>query len=1466
MLKQKLGTEVQIGKVDFRPFSQILLRDVFIEDLNHDTLLSAQTLKASLFWVNQKNNILKLNKVGIEGALINFYTDSSGVMNLNGLLDKLSTDTSTTSTGEPMGIEINNIFISNSTFRLKDFNPPKVEYGINFSDLTLNQLNLDIKDFGMHGDTISMAINHLNFTERSGFYAQDIRAEFSMSSRHLEFDKLRVKAEGANLQLPLLKMKFDGWDKLGDFFNSVFLDVDIRNSFFTSQMLAYFVPELKDYNLGFTLSGLVKGPLADVQGRKILLTMGSQTVLLTNFNISGLPDIDQTMMNIDVKEFSSSLNDIRGIKLRNGEPLVSLPENLTTLKKVTYKGNFTGFPNNFVAFGTISTAIGKIRLDLSIKPDVNQSTEFNGKISVDNADLGKIAGTASLGKTSLVAMVKGKSDKKANISAFTDATIFKIEANDYRYSNIRVSGNLTNRTYVGSISLDDPNCKLNFLGKVDFSDSIPVFDFSAFVPKIDLKKLNLNPTDSISQASFLLTAKFRGNNLDNSKGEIKVVNSFYKNQNGEFKLADITINADNNADSKVISLKSEFAEGELRGKYNYANIIDNLLELMYIYVPALKPEGHAQKTANMAITNPEFNDYIIKFRLKKTQKITNVIAPEFKIAENTSVFGIFNPDLQTLTLKIKIPEVASGANVFKDISIDGQTKDSIFEASVTSPLFDIGGTYIKNLNLTSLIKQNKIDFTFAWDNKQSIKNLGEIKAIADFNPSFEKKGSIATLEFKPCNFIINDSTWSISPSKITIDTSTYNIDNLIIQNQKQSLSIHGNISKYGKDSLLVKLKNIDISNLNFYSQSIGYKLKGRINGYAMVSGIFQSPTLFADIDINDMAVNSREVGHVNFSSNWFNEEKRLALNLTNTKHDTVTFNLMGNLFTETNKLDFKVKIQQIQLAHLAPFLEGNVSNMTGSLNGNLKVTGTTEKPLVNGTIFLNKSRMTLDFLKTRYAINDHIDFINSDIFFKNFKILDIHNKTAVLNGKLSTEYFSNFMLDLGLNTDNFQCMNTKEKDNELFYGTVYATGQINITGPVDNLTMNVAVRTEPKTALFLPLPSGGDVAENNFIKFASNNPDDILIEETIIAPPEQSSNMQLNFDLQVTPEAEVQIIIDKKLGDIIKASGSGNLKMEVNPYTDDFKMYGDYIIEKGDYLFTLQGVINKKFKIEEGGSISWNGDPIDATMNIKAVYKVKTGLDQLLMLQDDRYKQKVPVDCQILLTQKLMAPGIKFNIDVLTTDNETKALVNSALSTEESINKNFLSLLVINSFVPTFQDQNSPGLSSGLSNTVSEMLSNQLSNWLSQWSKTFDIGLNYRPGSPNNELSSDQVELALSTQLFNDRVSINGNVDMGSRSTSSPIAGDFNMDVKLNKSGKLRFKAFARSNDELIKTEQNQYTTGAGILYREEFNNLYDLLHRVKHTFKEENTQIPLKDEDQNKSGKDIEKKTEKEDNFVLIK
>lgn len=1437
LLHSKTGINISVNAVDFRPFNKILLKNVYIADLNNDTLIYAKEIRLSLLNLKLDQGTYKLNNVQLDGAIINFITDTAGVMNLSALLDKISQDTTPSTDSSNFILKSNRISITNSSFRLRQANADTVEYGVNFDDLCLNNLNIDVRNFYINADTVAMDINEMSLCDKSGFKLDKLRADFSLCNNHLNFGKLRVLAHGSSLKFDHMNMLFEGWDKFGDFINNVRFDAEFSNSYLKTSTLAFFVPTFRDIDMAITIDGKVKGPISDIRGKNIAITTGAQTIISTNFNLTGLPNIDQTLMVVDINELSTTRNDLSEIKSGNGgKPLIDIPSDLNVLGKVTYRGNFTGYINNFVAYGSIKSAIGDLAIDLSFIPDKGKGISFNGNVNATNLDVGKLAQTEILGKTTFQAKVKGTSDEKANINAFTDATIKSLIANQYNYSGIEISGNLSNKTYVGSIHLNDPNCKLNFLGKVDFSDSIPVFDFSAFVPKIDLVKLNLNTTDSVSQASFLLTTKFTGSNLDNSKGEIKIVNSSYKNQRGEFKLSDIVINADNTAESKVISLKSEFAEGEIRSKYNYSKIFAYLTDLFYKYVPAFKSEDEEESLP--AVEKPEYNDYLIKFRLKKTQKITNILAPDFKIAENSSVFGILNPDLQTLTFKIKIPDVQMGTTSIKDLSVDGQTKDSILLASITTPIIKLGETAIRNFKINTEVKNNTLNFALGWQNPQKPMTYGLIEAAADFNES-GKHGHIAQLNFKPSSFVVNDSTWQLSASSIIVDSASIKIANFQISNQNQQLDIDGSLSANTQDTLSVNIKNLNLSYLNIYLQSIGYKLEGKINGYAKVNSAYSNPTLFADINIENLVSNATPVGNIHFKSIWNNEEKRMALNLLNEYHDTITFSAKGNYFAENNKIDFNVDINRIKLTHIAPLLAGNVSNIAGSINGRLNITGTTDKPLLNGDINLIDTKLTVDFLQTRYALNDKIAIENSDIFFRNVKITDQYRKTATLNGNIRTNHFKDFNLNLSLATENFQCMNTTERDNDSFYGTVFATGIILIDGKPDDLNLNIKLKTDNKTAIFLPLSSSGTVEQNNFITFVNNDPNFIVIEEPTVVNEESSTNLNLNLELQVTPEAEAQIIIDKKLGDIIKANGSGNLKMEINPYKDIFKMYGNYNIEKGDYLFTLQGVINKKFKIEDGSNISWNGDPLDATMDIKAVYRVKTSLRQLLM--NENYTTRIPVDCQILLTQKLMSPNIKFNIDLPNADAETKALVASTLNTEEKVNTQFLGLLVINSFIA---DQNATGTTStlessnsslgttGLYNTASELLSNQLSNWISQMSNNIDIGINYRPGQ-ENELSSDQMEFALSTQILDDRVSINGNVDVTSKNNNNPIAGDFNIDVKLNKSGKLRLKAFARSNDELTQTtEESNYTTGAGVLYREEFNNFNDLWNRILHTFK----------------------------------
>ena len=320
--------------------------------------------------------------------------------------------------------------------------------------------------------------------------------------------------------------------------------------------------------------------------------------------------------------------------------------------------------------------------------------------------------------------------------------------------------------------------------------------------------------------------------------------------------------------------------------------------------------------------------------------------------------------------------------------------------------------------------------------------------------------------------------------------------------------------------------------------------------------------------------------------------------------------------------------------------------------------------------------------------------------------------------------------------------------------------------------------------------------------------------------------------MEVTPDAEVQLIFESKMGDIIKGNGSANLKLEISA-NGDFGMYGDYQITQGEYMLTLGNLLSKKFLVKPGGTIRWSGDPYNADVNIETYYPLNAALQDLYLDSSEVYRKRVPVECQIFMHNDLMNPDIKFAIDLPKSSEADRAQLSNL--PDDELNKQFISLLFINRFqpLPGLDLGSSGNISSGysLSESTSELLSNQLSHWLSQISNDFDIGFTYRPG---NEITTDEVELALQTQLFDQRLTVNGNVGMGGQyENTNSIVGDVEADLKLNEAGKFRVKAFRRSNTN-FDYEKGPTTQGVGIFYRDEFDSFSELMLKLLKIGKKE--------------------------------
>ena len=542
-----------------------------------------------------------------------------------------------------------------------------------------------------------------------------------------------------------------------------------------------------------------------------------------------------------------------------------------------------------------------------------------------------------------------------------------------------------------------------------------------------------------------------------------------------------------------------------------------------------------------------------------------------------------------------------------------------------------------------------------------------------------------------------------------------------------------------------------------------------------------------------------------------------------------TLELNGYYDSKTNGLDFSLNFRKLLLRHFQPFLEGVLSKFRGLADGKINIKGTLEHPLTEGVINLKKVSFVVDYLKTSYSFTAPMYVNYKGLFLKDIDVFDSEGNKAKVSFSFTHKDFKDFAYNINVTSPNLIYLNTTSKDNPLYFGKVYGGGNVSIDGNFDEISIKGNVTTQKKTKFNLALESPEDAEEYGFVTFVSEK----QLRDTVNVLKRETSRVtgiDIDLQLKATDEALVRIIFNSKSGDIIKANGKGDLNIRLTKL-GDLIIKGDYIIEKGSYLFTLQNMLNKKFEIKKGSYIKWNGDPYKAFLNITAVYKVKTSLYELTLDSNDR--RNVYVECLLNITNRLDEPNIKFGIDIKS--NNTRAKTILANMSQDEISKQMIMLMVLGRFYTPERYRQvgdsyaEAGQGNAFGMNASELLSEQLSYWLSQITKDFDVGVKYIPG---NELTQSELEVALSTQILNDKVIINGNVNMGGNvPTASGVAGDVSVELKLNQKGTIRLKGFNKTNDDLLLYQDAPYTQGMGIFYTESFNSIGEVFKKYSTGF-----------------------------------
>ena len=718
---------------------------------------------------------------------------------------------------------------------------------------------------------------------------------------------------------------------------------------------------------------------------------------------------------------------------------------------------------------------------------------------------------------------------------------------------------------------------------------------------------------------------------------------------------------------------------------------------------------------------------------------------------------------------------------------------------------------------------NRINNNLEWKNQNRSRYSGRIGSEISFLDKPQGKNPAVRISLRPSEVIISDSVWHLAPAVITLDSSVVDVSGFGFRFNQQNIGIEGRISKNVNDAISLSFNNLRLDQLNNYIKN-DEGIRGVLNGSVGISDFYGDRIFFSDLLLSGFEFREQPLGNISLVSKWDRETKRIGSELR-VEHNKRN-HLIGRGFysPEERELDYTLDFDNQSLVILGSIIGGDLTNFHGDASGSVRVYGKPEKILHDGALYCKNAGLTIDYTQVSYNLSDSVRFMGDKIIFRNIQIADITGNRGIFNGSIRHDSFGNLGYDLRISSDKILAINNKALQSPQFWGKGVMRGNIFIRGDDNGLRLSGEATSLAETMFNIVLSDETEVTKYDFVRFVSKS---IEPEILPVKPrPEGDGGLEIDLLVHATPDAKVQMLFSTLISDEIRAQGEGTLRFGMDK-KGNISLSGNFAVEQGEYLFTLQGVINKRFTVDPGGSLTWSGDPYNAVIDLNAVYKLKASLHELMVGSPENQgsSQRIPVECRIALTGDLMRPDISLSIDFPALEERLKDELQQYFSTPEDMNRQMLSLLVLGKFyTPEFMRGTYEATTTGLiGNTASDLFSKQLSNWLSQINKDVDIGFNYRPG---NQITNDEIELALSTQIFNDRVTINGNIGNNTNPNSinnNELVGDFDINVRLTRNGKLQLKAYNRANNNLIY-ETAPYTQGIGISYKENYNSFGELL------------------------------------------
>ena len=1432
-LSDLLNTRVTIGRINIGLLNRIIIDDVLLDDQDEQEMLKVTRLSAKFDIMPFFKGKISISSVQLFGFNINLQKKTpDSPPNFKFVLDAFASN-DTVKKDNSLDLRINSILIRRGRMAYHVLSEEETPGKFNAKHIHLQNIIANISLKALSKDSINLGIKRLSLDEKvSGFSLKKMSLKLVANSRQTSIDNFAIELPETSLKLDTIHLIYDSLKAFDRFTEQVRFSFRTLPSQITLKDISPFLPALSHFKEPISLDMEVKGTVNQLTCSHLEITADNRQFCLKGD--VALQDLSHPLDAYVFGTLSELTATTRGVGflVRNlSHDYNGVPPVLERLGNVSFRGEVSGYFTDIVTYGQLHTDLGGVNMDLKLSSDKSKGLfAYSGAVKTTDYKLGKLLANEQLGEITFNLDVHGRHVTDRLPVVELKGLIASVDYSRYRYENITLDGEYKQGGFNGKVALDDPNGSIYLNGDVNVSSRIPTFNFQAIINKLRPHDLNLTSKYPDTEFSLKLRANFTGGSVDEMIGEINVDSLEFMSPEKQYFMNNMNIRASKQNNENQLRLTSEFLTASVEGKFQYHTLPASILNIMRKYVPSLiLPPKKPIETHN----NFQFDIHIYN-----TDILSTIFDIPLTVYTHSTLKGYFNDPLQRLRVEGYFPRLQYKNNFIESGMILCENPSDHIRARVR--LTNLKKKGAVNLSLDAQAKDDNISTTLNWGNSAAVTYSGQLAAVAKFlRTEGEKPLLKAMVEVKPTDIILNDTLWQIHPSQVVVDSGKVDVNNFYFSHQDRYVRINGRLSDNPQDSVKVDLKDINMGYVfDIASISDDVNFEGDATGTAYASGVFKKPVMNTRLFIKNFSLNQGRLGDLNIYGEWDNENRGIRLDASIKDISTTPSRVTGIIhpLKPESGLDLNIEANELNLKFLEHYMKSIANDIKGRATGKVHFYGKFKGLNLDGAVMTDAS-MNFDILNTHFAIKDTILLAPSGLTFNNIHISDMEGHSGRMNGYLHFQHFKNLNYRFEIQANNMLVMNTKESTDMPFYGTVYGTGNALLTGnAIQGLDVNVAMTTNRNSIFTYINGSVASATSNQFIKFVDKTPrrtiqDSIQIisyyeqlqQKRQEAEEEQKTDIRLNILVDATPDATMKIIMDPVAGDYISGKGTGNIRTEFYN-KGDVKMFGSYQINQGVYKFSLQEVIRKDFVIKNGSTITFNGAPLDANLDIQASYTVNSAsLNDLIPEESSSIIQQpnVKVNCIMNLSGILVRPTIKLGIELPNERDEVQTLVRNYISTEEQMNMQILYLLGIGKFYTedARNNQNSNVMSSVLSST----LSGQLNNALSQVFETnnWNIGTNLSTGDKG--WTDMEVEGILSGQLLNNRLLINGNFGYRDNPMANTnFVGDFEAEWLINRSGDIRLKAYNETNDRYY-TKTNLTTQGVGIMYKKDFNKWSDL-------------------------------------------